>query len=338
MSFCLRSLGISENEDSQRTLRNSASSTLDGYVEASGRLTPSRPTSSLTVREKHTSNKTVTGEIVVCIQLLTTSPNAPVQANAERILHALGEFVKSSPVAGSGHQNAFNGINTVIMKVLFDQSDLAREFLLDIIPVIRRLWNTKLTGLKDELLGTIMFCTVILTDTARRGSSESLFHLIESLVDMLYSEYTKRPEKDILQIDELFLYQTKPVHSGRLITGPRLGNLKSEHNWSLVWAISLLLELLEAISLRQATSQTLRETSPKKQRVNSAKEDILRDSFSSSGSKKICALQLIPFLLKTQSDVDLKSLLQRLIPNILDDNGTVSSWTMVAVSRFVRFL
>ena len=183
-------------------------------------------------------------------------------------------------------------------------------------------------GLKDELLGTIMFCTIILADTARRDPSESLSRLVERLTHTLHSEYIKRPEKEILQIDEVVFYSKSPV------TGPRLGNPKSEHNWTVIWAISTLLELLDDISIRLSTPQARDELSAKKQRLSSATGDFIRDSFSSSGTKSICGLQLIPFLLKTQTDIETRRLLQQLIPGILDDNGTISSWTLVAVSRF----
>lgn len=335
MSFCLRSLGVME-DDSQTSFRDSFRSSLDDYLDASGRSTPSRPTSSLTIRDKYTGNKSVIGEIIVCIQLLTASPNAPVQASAEKILHGLAEYVKSSPAAGSGQQAAFSSINSVVTRVLFDQSGLAQEFLFDLIPVIRRLWSTKLAGLRDELLGTIMLSTIVLADAARREPSESLSHLIESLMGTLYSEYIKRPEKEILQVDELVFNHKISANIDRVITGPLLGNAKSEHNWSLVWVISCLLKLLEDIAARLSTPQVREEVSNKKQRFTSEIGDVLRDSFSSLGTKRICALQLIPILIEGQADIDTKALLlQRLTPSILDDNGTVSSWTMVAISRFV---
>lgn len=342
MSFCLRSFGIPEDEDSQLSFRNGARSTLDGYLGVSGQSTSSRasriskPTSSLAIREKHTGGNSVVGEIIRCMQQLVASPSAPVQANAERILYALMEVVTSSQGAGDGHQAAFNSINTVVTKVLFDQSDLAREFLLDLVPVIRRLWNTKLTGFRDELLGTIMLCTIIFTDAARKNPSEALSQLIRGLVDTLYSEYTKRPEKEILQVDELVFYPKTLLHPDRTIIGPRLGNARSEHNWTLVWVISCLLKLQEDIIVRLSTSQALHEVSIKKQRLNSATGDILRESFSASGTRKICALQVTLFLLKSHIDIDTEALLlERLIPGVLDDNGAVSSWAMVVISRFV---
>lgn len=335
MTFCLRSLGLQEDEDSQHSRRNGRRSTLDDYVDAgSGRSTPLTP--SLTIRERPVGDKSVIEEVLICIQLLTASSNAPVQGFAEKILRGLAEFVKSTPIAGSAHQAAFNSINTVVTKVLFDQSALVRVFLLDLIPVIRRLWATKHIGLKDELLVTISLCIIFLGDSARREPSEFLADLVEGLMNTLYSEYTKRPEKEILQLDELTFCQGDLTQLAKPIIRPRLGNAKSEHNWTVIWAMASLLQLAEDITLRLSAPQTQHEVPNKRQRLTSATDDILRDSFSSSGLKKLCALQLVPFVIRGCIDLDSKSLLlERLIPNINDDNASVSSWTMVAIARCV---
>lgn len=337
MKFCLRGLGILDNDDSQLSMRNGRRSTLDGYFDAgNGRSTSSGMTPTLAIRERHAGDQSVTEEILVCIQLLTASPNAPVQGDAERILDGLAEFVKSAPVAGSAHQAAFHSINTVVTKALFDQSTLVRASLLELIPVIRRLWATKHTGLKDELLVTSLFCTIVLTDAARREPSESLAELVEGLADTLYSEYIKRPEKEILQLDELVFYQKDSTQLGKPIIRPRLGNAKSEHNWTIAWIIASLLQLTEEVTARLSTPETHLEVPCKRRRFTSAVEDIFRNSFSSSGTKRLCSLQLVPFLVGGQISFDSKaSLLQRLIPNIVDDNVSQSSWTMLAIARCV---
>jgi ataxia telangiectasia mutated family protein len=76
------------------------------------------------------------------------------------------------------------------------------------------------------------------------------------------------------------------------------------------------------------------EIPSKKQRLNSASDEVFRDSVMSSGNRRVCALQLIPILLQSHLGIESKaSLLQRLIPCILDDSGIIASWTMVAISR-----
>ncbi|RHZ52673.1 DNA-binding protein kinase TEL1 [Aspergillus thermomutatus] len=331
LNLCLRSIGAPDDEDSQSSDPTGHLSTLDDFLGTSSRLTPSRRTSTLAIREKQNGDKRIVAEAIVCIQLLTATPTAPVQSAAEKVLRGLGTFLKLSPIAGSEHQAAFNSINTVVMRVIFDQSDSVRMFLLDLIPVIRHLWSTKLMGLKDELLVTIMLCMIILTDATRREPTDSLALSIENLLDTLYSEYTKRSEKDILQIDELIFDRVSSTQIIDLPLQPRLEVPRSEHNWTVVWVMAKLMKLSEELTAR--LSHPAGEITSKKQRLSSASDEVFRDSIMSSGNRRVCALQLIPVLLQNHVSVEPKaSLLQRLIPCILDDNSIIASWTMVAIS------
>lgn len=336
MNFYLAGICLQESEESQLSIRSGYRSAAEDVMDVSdSHSTPSRMTPTPTAREKHVGDRNAIGEVVVCIQLLTASPNAPVQAAAESILQGLVKFVKSpSFVAGDAHRLALNSINTVVTKVLFDQSELARSTLMGLAPVIRRLWATKFHGLKDELLITLMLCMIVLVDAARKEPSESLAHLIEGLADTLYSEYVKRSEKDVLQLDEAIFYQKEAMQQSRPIYGPCLGNARSEHSWTVIWAITNLLKLSKDIAARTSANGSPHEAPGKRQRLNSGIEEAFRDSVSAAGSRRICALQLIPFL-QSEVDTETKGLfLQRLVPNINDDNGAIASWTLVALARF----
>ncbi|EAW13128.1 DNA-binding protein kinase TEL1 [Aspergillus clavatus NRRL 1] len=330
LNFCLTSVGAEGEGNSQPNVRDSHSSILDDYVGVSPRST-SRRTSTLALREKQSGDKRAAGEAIVCIQLLVATPIAPVQAFAEKVLQGLTAFLKSSSIAGSEHQAAFSSINTVVMRVLFGQSDLVRNFLLELIPVIRHLWSTKLGGLKDELLVTVMLCVIVLTDATRREPTESLSLLTENLLDTLYSEYIRRPEKDILQIDELIFHRETSSQTHDLTLQPRLEVSRSEHNWTVVWIMAKLMKLSEELTKRLSPSTGA--VPSKKQRFTSAYDEVFKDAVMSSGNKRVCALQLIPILLQDHVDMESKaSLLQRLIPCIIDDNNIISSWTMVAIA------
>ncbi|KAJ5279527.1 hypothetical protein N7478_004899 [Penicillium angulare] len=338
IDFCLAAIGLQEGNESQLTIRSGQRSAFDEGPDGSdGRSTPSRSTPAPATREKHVGDRNVIGEAVTCIQLLTASPSAPVQAAAENILQGLVEFVKSpSLMVGNSHQLAFSSINTVASKVLFDQSQLARETLLGLIPVIRRIWVTKINTLKDELLITLMLSIVILFDRTSNHLTESLVHSIEGLTGSLHSEYLKRPEKELLQIDDIVFVQTM-ANENQIVYGPRFGNARSEHNWTVLWVIAHLLRLLEAnasqVSLRY---QSGGESLHKRQRISSVIEAVTQDAISATGTRRICALQLIQFL-EIEIEIERKEdLTRRLVPNILDDNPTIASWTMMALNSIAR--
>ncbi|RAL14631.1 DNA-binding protein kinase TEL1 [Aspergillus homomorphus CBS 101889] len=333
MEFCLRTVG-SHKSDSQESAQSHRLSTLDSFLApASGTSTPSRMPS----RGKSRPDTSAVTEAVLCIQLLVGCPTAPILDSAEEILCGLTKLLGSSSLAGSGYQAAFDCINRVAMKVLPEQSDLARESMLNLIPVIRRLWSTKILGLKDELLITSMLCVIILTDTAHKEPSETLVQTIEGLLVALHTEYTKRPEKDILQLDELSFHRHTSAGQQKYCIWPRLDAAKSEHNWSALWVMAKLTELLEGISV-QLTPPGI-NSKVKKRRLTSMSDDLIRDSTTSSGARRVCALQLIPFLRSSYTSIESKAmLLERLLPSMLDDNSAISIWTMVAIASIASSL
>ena len=331
IDFCLRSLSLRKSNDSHLRVRNINRSASDDGNMSSGRSTPSRIASQpATWRDE-----SVFDEVITCIKLLTICPNSPVELGAEKILNGLVEYVQSSN-SGSAQRDSFVSINAVVSKVLFDQSDLVRGLLLDLLSTIRRLWNTKFGGLKDEMLSTITLCMSVLIDTARREPSEPVSNSVERLLDTLYSEYTRRSEKDVLQLDECSFFLKVDRTMNTSVLGPRLGNTRSEHNWTVVWAISILVLLSEEVAGKPSDLRDADEESRKRRRFTSKVDDIFRDSFSSSGMKRVCSLQFIPLLINGNIDFESKVLLfRRLIPSLLDDSGMISSWTMIAISRWV---
>ncbi|KAJ5339579.1 hypothetical protein N7452_006307 [Penicillium brevicompactum] len=336
VGFCLASIGLQDNEESQLSIR-STRPVNDDYDASDSRSTPSRATPAPAARERHNANRNSIEEVMLCIQCLTTAPNAFLQTTAENILHRLVEFVESPPisVAGNAHQLAFSSINAVVTKVLFDQSELVCSSLLSLVPVIRRLWaTTKSQTLRDELLVTLRLSVVILVDVAQKNPTKALALEIEQLAGILHSDYVKHSAKDVLQIDEVVFFQNDTAFQ-MPVYGPRLGAARSEYNWTLVWMIAELLKLSTDISERVKPTES-RQDPIKKQRLKSEIQDIFRDSVSAAETRRTCALQLIPFL-ELELDVETKAtFLKQLVLNISDDNGTVSSWTMVALTSIAN--
>ncbi|KAL4891289.1 hypothetical protein BDV59DRAFT_182996 [Aspergillus ambiguus] len=332
LEFCLKSIAPQDDENTSLGSSNDQRSTLDGYLVSDRGSNPARMTPALPVRERSKGNKSAVGEAMTCIQLLTMSPNAPVHDTFDKILLRLAKFLRPYNIPGTAHQAAIRSVNSVVMRVIFDQTGFVRTFLLNLIPTIQHLWTTKLVSLKDELLVTLMLCMVILTDAVRREPSESLATAIENLTDALSAEYKRRPDKEILQIDELTFYQPTLDSGEKFAIWPRLESPRSEHNWTVVWVISNLVRLSDDITTCLSLSRGRSDESAKRPRQKSFIEDVYRDSVLASGTRRLCALQMIPFISDHTSVESRTSLIQRLTPNILDDNGMISSWTMIAMA------
>jgi ataxia telangiectasia mutated family protein len=334
IDFCLDAINLQESDESQLSIRSGHRSAAEDSLDArDAHSTPKRMTPAPGNREKFVGDRNTVVEVLACIQILTSSPSAPIQAAAESILQGLVEFVRSPALmAGNSHQLAFSSINTVISRVLFDQSELARSSLTDLIPIVRRLWTTKLQSLKDELLATIMLCLVIFADLAHKNPSELLVRSIEGLSSSLQLEYVKRSDRELLQPDETVFYQ-QGGHANGPVYGPRLGNVRSEHSWTVLWALANLLKLTEKAAVQKPDHAFHEEQLSKKQRLTSGMNDVFRDAISATGALRICALQMIPFL-EAEIDIDTKdSFVQRAVPSILDDNSTIATWTMIALTR-----
>ncbi|KAJ5893828.1 hypothetical protein N7495_005519 [Penicillium taxi] len=338
VDYCLAAIGFQSIVDGRLSIRSSYWSTQDDLDAIDGRSTPSRVATTIATTEKQAGDRNAIREVLTCLQLLITKSCAPTQAAAEKILQGLVDFVKSPSMAGNLHQLAISSINTVVSRVIFDQSDLARSSLLDLIPTIRRLWTTKLHNLKDELLATLMLCIVVLVDTCRTNASELLNSSVEGLVNFLLSDIVKRSEKELLQIDDAIFYKSS-FNQNRLLFGPRLGSSRSEQNWTILWAISSLLKMSEHVTgtpSEPSDTESTNEGHNKRQRLSSAIEDVFRDAVSATGTRRICALQLVPFL-ESEMKIERKNLLiERLVPSIVDDNGSISSWTMIALASIAN--
>ncbi|EED22945.1 phosphotidylinositol kinase Tel1, putative [Talaromyces stipitatus ATCC 10500] len=333
ITFCLSCLKSNENEGTQLSVRSSHVSLTDAATDTEGgRRTPSRAISTRNVVSSSSQvNRSISDEAVVCIQLLTATPTAPLQDVVRQLMSELLIYLSSSTSA-NGSQ-ALKAINNLLDRVICDQCALVKELLPDIIPVIRRLWMTKLPAVKDEVLVTMMLCMDLLRSNSRALFAQDSLQPLEDLVETLELEYTKRPEKDYLQIDDLVFYQNDANLKQVYLFGPRLGNPRSEQNWTLIWTISSLIGILDK-TLNHMSNSAEDELAPNKRpRLSSRTDDVLRDCLASTGPRKGYCLQLLSFLGRRMSVEDKVSLLSRLAVSIVDDNPFTSNWTLLVISN-----
>jgi serine-protein kinase ATM len=332
-NFCVHCLGhrrTVETELSFRTSRHSSSERLDSGVDKG---TPSGSISNRSVRNvRNGISEFAIEEIIICIQLLTSSANAPIHDSAEKLLYGLAQFLSSFSSTEYAQQAAIKAINSIISQVMFDQAALVKEFFLDIISVLRRLWSGKLSGLKDEILITLMLCIDLLRDQNQISLRSLNVELIEGFADAMLSEYIKRPERELLQIDDVIFCKTSASATDTNLIGPRLGSLKSEQNWTVLWAIARLFDFVDERNEQYHTS--LADSIPNKRpRLSSRTDGVLQDAASGIGNVKASSLQLLVFLRRRISVESAKSLLDNLIGNIMDDNDFLASWAFLSIAR-----
>jgi ataxia telangiectasia mutated family protein len=269
-----------------------------------------------------------------CIQLLTASPHAPIREEAPKLLSGITDYLSSLNNVKSAPHAAFSALNEVLSRTITDNIELAQNTMLSVIPIIRKFWSSKSAALREEMLITLVVGKDVLVSLSRSPPPEPLIETLQPLVEQLQSTYLKLPEKEALQVDDTLLGTSSSYFPmGNQSLSPRPGDRRSVANWTTLWAIAYLVQILDRIS--QSVNGPTDEAPKKRPRLESRTEDIFRDAASAFGTSRVFALQLLPFML---SDLDpgadqLSSLLRGLAPNILDENPLVASWTMIAISR-----
>lgn len=339
MDFCLVGIGAVDGEgDSQMSIRSAHRLASESIDEPESRSSPRDREARQRVQHGSARDSGGSEELEQCIQLLAASPVAPVLDHAEKLLYGITGYLSSLKTVGKAPHSAFGALNSVLMKAMTDNISLVQNILLKLLPIIRKFWGSKSTALREEMLITLVIGKNALESLGRASKAELLTESVEKLIEQLHHAYSKLPDTEILQIDDvIFACPSLALPIGVRYLSPRPGVVRSVVNWTTLWAIAYLSKLLDSVHISPADETTITQTASKRPRLTSKVDDVFRDASSSPGPSRLCALQLVPFIL---SDVDvgtdqLSSLLHRLAPHILDENAAVSSWTMVALSRLV---
>uniref|UniRef100_A0A093Y128 Serine/threonine-protein kinase Tel1 n=2 Tax=Talaromyces marneffei PM1 TaxID=1077442 RepID=A0A093Y128_TALMA len=332
-SFCLSCLSSNGDEATQLSIRTSYRSLSQGLVdEEGGQRTPSRTTSGRDALSSSSQvNRSIADEAVICIQLLTATPAAPLQERVRPLMSELLVYLSSAMPANANQ--ALKAINNLLERVICDQCALVKDFIPDIIPIIRRVWLTKSSAVKDEALVTMLLCMDLLRSNPQSLFSQASLQPLEDLLETLENEYTKRPEKEQIQIDDLVFYQNDISFQHLYLFGPRLGSSRSEHNWTLIWTISSLIGILDKASDHMSNSAENELGPNKRPRLSSRTDDVSRECVTSTGPRKGYCLQLLSFLVGRMSVEDKASRLSRLAAGIVDDNPSTSNWTLLAICK-----
>ncbi|OJD11921.1 hypothetical protein AJ78_07406 [Emergomyces pasteurianus Ep9510] len=336
VDFCFRAIGV--NKPTEASLLSIRSRT---RLQSESLGDPGSPASSVDAsslrRDRSSRSETTskTDEFETCIQLLLSSPSAHIIENAERLLDGLVEYLQSQNSISRTPHAAFSALNSIVSKLITDDTLLVREFLLDVIPIIKRFWRTKSAMLKDEMLITLMLGKPIFLQISMSSPSDSFIDSVQSLTERLYQEYIRQPEKDFLQVDDLiFTFGPTPRPMGIRTMAPRLGVLRSEQNWTILQTIADFSTLLDNMCHSLDNGPQTMGRPNKKQHLMSRRSDIIREAWTSTGVTRICALQLLPFiLLEREPEVEeLSTHLEQLSVIILDENGSFASWAMIAIA------
>ena len=279
-------------------------------------------------------------EFVICMQQLVRAPNAPIHELREDILTALTGFLKSSRSIGRAHVPALMAINSVLARTMAESSAVIIQTVRQLIPLLKDYWSSKSAPFRDEMLVSLVlthqfFCKQ-LPDSLRNG--EKFAATLENLMELLVYDYCKRHEKDMLQLDDLFLRCESASGTAEMPRTlgfhPRPCVTRAEACWTIALLTSTVFSILDEVRWHSDENDSDGDAPRKRARPSPYLDEHMRIAISASGATQIASLQLICFMVQSKRlpSSQLQDIIERLASLVGDPKGSIASWAMLAIS------
>jgi ataxia telangiectasia mutated family protein len=342
---------LADNDGGSSGLSHSFSGLGGNHLSGS---VPKSITSSGQTQSQHSLTRSNVEDLFQVLLLFISASNAPLPEVYLMVVDTTMRFLQlQGSHASQVHQRAFSILNAVLQFTRIDHVSRTQTVAQDVIPVISRFWQGKVLA-KDEMLNSvrdemlILFFNVYLhlERCIKDDESSEFLPKVEDLLEILRADYTKRSDRDQLQLDDLemvdFGAKLRNDTPFRIrIFKLRAHNHKAERNWAHLQVIGML-ERLAILGNRQRSLLTAEnqeqeiDTHPRKrQRIAQASDHLLDPLRSDDARMKMAALHTLPFVLETcqlqsSSLTELLALLQICAG---DKRGNIASWALLAIAR-----
>ena len=280
-------------------------------------------------------------DLVLCLQHLTSVPNAPIFDRANVILTTLVELLRSYPKVSKIQQAALECINSIMSRVVANDIELASQVMTQMLPLIRGFWEAKDAPLKDALLillsyGEVLLPRIICLDIA--GDNKAA---LVALVEVLRNDYCLRRDREQLQLDDLaFCDSTSSTNRQMPLStktiGVRSGCFRAEHPWCLISISAAIILALEhnTTTHEDPMGPDAEDNRPKRQRLTHPIDDIFD---LTKGPDKLYALKMLVFVFNGLEFEEgaLQGRLETLLLCLSDDNSLITSWAMLVMYSYV---
>lgn len=310
-------------------------------TSSASRISSPAPQSS-NVRLNHNSE-----ELLLCLQILLRTPNAPVVKNGEMTCKTVLGFLTSQQTVTRAHQPALSALNSILEAITTNDIALSTKVSEDIVPVINKMWGSKATATREQTIITLIYIQPYLRKIIRGPGAQAraLRRNLEALSEVVFGEYSARAERDQFQLDDLVFpnpcnvldVETTPLglpaYCLRNDAPPR-----AEQQWIVPYLMAMIIDTLDRADGETISRNKLdRQISSKRRRVSKHFDELLRNARSTVSSTKICALQTLPFLIsdprRNMDQEEFSSVVMDLLNACSDDNPVVSSWAILSIAR-----
>lgn len=328
---------------------NGSRSNRDGHSRsATPRTVGDHSRKSTNNSSQRTANSRLKGsddQIVLCLQHLASVPNAPVFDRADVVLATLVEMLQSYHKVSATQQAAFECINSIMSRIVAINVDLPLQTMKRVIPLLRRFWEPKegAATLNDTLLAFLSYGEILLPRMISGDETSDSSATLQALVEVLRDDYCQRRPRGQLQLDDLVLIDPCRSTSSQMPLSiktlqVRLDGLKAESPWCLLSRSAAIKVVLENATIaRQGTLDGDELQDSKRQKLEHPMDDMLHHVKGSLLPEKLYALQMFVFIydILPFDEGTLQCHLDALLPCLTESDGSIVSWTMLAMTSCV---
>lgn len=324
-------------------------------LQVRGRGTPTKRSASGTAPAKRLTHESE--ELLECLRHLLAAPNAPILPAAETAASVLLGFLKTQISVTRAHQTVFAAINHILNAVSTNNIALASKIAAAAIPVIAKLWDTKLPGLKEEMVVFLLQTRLQIRADIVEEKGKLLRKAVEDLLENITNDYISRADRDTLQLDDVVFpcplwtnrRQRSVLSINAVALAPSLQDFRNEHHWAVLYIVAMFIEMLDQPTKaadKQPSERRRGEVEEdgdksqqepvKRMRIETLLDAFMRYIRSTNGSRKLLALQVMPFLadLGGVKEEVYGALLGDLYEACGDDVKDVAAWGLVAIGRY----
>ena len=292
--------------------------------------------------------KQVSEELVGCLALLTSAPNADMGSQSSVVLDTVIGFLRTGAANSKPQQDAFAVINNLLLRITTQDVALTQRNLGQLVRLLRIYWSPKLSdalnALRDRMLISFIHLLPYISSAIQKHEDPSLRSELSAALNSIRSEYSSRPQRSQLQMEDIILNVSEDLKSTAAIEMPvcglRCAGFRGEANWATVHTMASLCSLLSPedphSEMSDAEHDDIDARPRKRQRTMSELDETLHASVRGRPSARVTALQTLTFLAQqmTYSFRQMTYILDKLSLSCADDDVDISSWALLALASF----
>ncbi len=283
-------------------------------------------------------------DVLVPLERLVSTPHAPILDRADAIMTSMLSLVKMQPTMTTIRQPALGIFNTVFRVVSVNDTSLAGEMTREVLPILRSWWTDRSPTLKDEVLVTFIQSLAFWEEMARKDEFGTARISIEAILGMMQTDYQRRPERELLRLEDLNLASPRwvaHIDSPLQACGVQLRTRTSrvEQAWTIPQLLATMISILDRCTAQQKEQERSNgdDGPSKRRRVETYYDALLVDVRMAEPAGQLGALHVLMFVLKDRilNAAELGPVIDLLADLLSSKDDAVVSWALVDLAWYV---